>query len=1081
MIYCPNCGTANRDGSRFCNECAAKLPSSTSMRCPQCGAPNLPNSVFCEKCGTRLRTVPVAEEPAEPEPIAPLKKGLSLPTKRSAAELAQPEAAAADQLSQLRAAAPEAATPSTDAASTPASVPEWLRDTSSEEQPDWLTRLVDSSASSAESQPPSPSSAEDTLVTQPAQSSEDQSGGEVPEWLSNLGIVPPAAQSAANDLPDWLQSISPTPPEAEPSAAGDEEIPEWLRTLGTTGELPSLPAAPAANEPAGEPSDLRATMPAAEPPTSIGEEVPDWLRALGETGELKVPTEAPAPIESTDWLSDLRATASAVESQPPAEEVPAWMSALGPSGELPPPAEAETEPQPETPAIDESADWMSSLRAAAPTAEAPSAGEEVPEWLSTLGVIGEPPAEAPAEIPAAEEPADWMSGLRAAAPAAESQPPAEEEVPEWLSTLGVAGEPSAQVEAQVEAPAEMPAAEEPADWMSGLRAATPAIESQPSAGEEVPEWLNTLGMAGEPPAQIEAQAEAPAEPSVETPATDESADWLSSLRAAAPVLQTGALTEGTPAEAEVPDWLRGTETTAQMPTEPSAEIEAAPSLPAAEEAPDWLRDLGSLAQPQPSSAEAEVPDWLRSEAPSAAPGEAAIEPGEVPDWLRAPEPAAEGEAAVPAQPQVSPAELEAPVAPMAVSPEAAQPIPPEELPEWLRGVSAAPRAADRAREMEAAPAAELPGWLASLREGKGAAPAVAGLTQAEIPSWLEALRPKEGEAEPIAEVPAEEIEQEGILAGIAQVLPVTPIMGEVQGQPARLRVETSADDLARAGVFRELLTRPVSTPTVVVTAPTRGAKVRRLIAQWVIAILLLGAISLPFIFSFSFLPQIKDLPASDSLQSAVTQIGLLPEKANVLVVFDYDATQAGEMNQIAKVIFGHLLTRGAHIKAASLNPLGPGLAQSIWDGIDAKIQASGAFSNTGFRPGQSIGVQNLLIESGPIALVIDLAGSPDSVRWWAEQIAVSRLNVPLVAGVSAAAEPLALPYVQSGQVKGLVTGAAGAMVYARQANVLPALDKDPTQPQIRLESQTLAQWLLAAIIIIGLITAFISRMGRRSS
>jgi hypothetical protein len=246
----------------------------------------------------------------------------------------------------------------------------------------------------------------------------------------------------------------------------------------------------------------------------------------------------------------------------------------------------------------------------------------------------------------------------------------------------------------------------------------------------------------------------------------------------------------------------------------------------------------------------------------------------------------------------------------------------------------------------------------------------------------------------------------------------------------------------------------------------------------------LAAISLPFFFSFSFLPQINDslsLPASDSLQSAVTQIGLLPEKANVLVVFDYDATQAGEMNQIAKVIFGHLLTRGAHIQAASLNPLGPGLAQSIWNGIDPKIQASGAFSNTGFRPGQSIGVQNLLIESGPIALVIDLAGSPDSVRWWAEQITLSRLNVPLVAGVSAAAEPLALPYVQSGQVKGLVTGAAGAMVYARQANVLPALDKDPTQPQIHLESQTLAQWLLAAIIIVGLVTAFISRMGRRSS
>src|SRR5512135_2826076 len=83
MIYCPSCSTANRDGSRFCNECGAKLPTMTSTRCPTCGTLNPPNSLFCEKCGTRL-IASLVEEPEAPEASTPaslVPKGLSLPTK----------------------------------------------------------------------------------------------------------------------------------------------------------------------------------------------------------------------------------------------------------------------------------------------------------------------------------------------------------------------------------------------------------------------------------------------------------------------------------------------------------------------------------------------------------------------------------------------------------------------------------------------------------------------------------------------------------------------------------------------------------------------------------------------------------------------------------------------------------------------------------------------------------------------------------------------------------------------------------------------------------------------------------------
>jgi hypothetical protein len=41
MIYCPKCGTANRDGSKFCNECGGRLPEAPPE--PATPAPEAPD------------------------------------------------------------------------------------------------------------------------------------------------------------------------------------------------------------------------------------------------------------------------------------------------------------------------------------------------------------------------------------------------------------------------------------------------------------------------------------------------------------------------------------------------------------------------------------------------------------------------------------------------------------------------------------------------------------------------------------------------------------------------------------------------------------------------------------------------------------------------------------------------------------------------------------------------------------------------------------------------------------------------------------------------------------------------------
>lgn len=50
LLTCPQCGTRNPDGVKFCQECGAKLGSAV---CRACGAPLPPGTRFCGECGAK--------------------------------------------------------------------------------------------------------------------------------------------------------------------------------------------------------------------------------------------------------------------------------------------------------------------------------------------------------------------------------------------------------------------------------------------------------------------------------------------------------------------------------------------------------------------------------------------------------------------------------------------------------------------------------------------------------------------------------------------------------------------------------------------------------------------------------------------------------------------------------------------------------------------------------------------------------------------------------------------------------------------------------------------------------------------
>ena len=972
MIYCPNCGTANRDGSRFCNDCGADLGTVLERRCPMCSAMNPIESTVCSECGARLvpQTAPLTEaEAPRPEPFdfaqdVPVEGPRPEPVEGPPSPVERPFA---EQEAEL---------------------------------PDWLQQLR---ASSAEEVP----------------------AGERPA-MPEMGPAEPA-----EEIPDWLKGIRPpeeTKPRVPPMA--------WEDEAETRREIP----------------------PVAVAPYPSGEEEPDWLKRLRAAS-----TGKPAPVEEP-------ATPPGPMEVPPVREVPA------------PPREAELRP-----------DWLERLRQAIPE-EVPPA--EVAEAAPPVFEEAEAPP-FPVEAEPAEEIPDWLQRLRPepeeplSVPVEEVPPLAEEEAEELLDRLReLRPEPEA-----LPTPAEAPPlaeveAEELPDWLRELKPepeAPPTLAEVPplakeEAEEEIPDWLQRLRLEPEEPPSVPMEAKAP--PLAEEEA-EELPDWLRELRlepeAPPTPVEAPPLAVEAELEEEVPDWLKGLgpipelegETLVFREEEEGEKQVVAPEEleeriaeempPPVEEVPDWLKELGP-------ALEGEVP--IFKEAEGVPPGE------EAPEWLRElgpPELAAE-EAA------------EAPPAVLDVG------VPTEEVPDWLKELGPPVTAEGLAIEEEAplpppAPVKEEVSPPIAAEE----AMEVEGLAQAEIPAWLQKLRPREVE-EGVAEVPGvvEAFETTGLLAGIQGVLPVEPtVSGPHKARPAPTAAVTVGPE--QANLFREIITQePV--PVTEVAAPRR-ARIWGGVLRGFIYLLIALAVIIPLFGGGGWFGE-AELP-SGAAMDFYNAIQNLSSNSVVLLAFDYDPSAAAEMDRLAEPVLWHLMDRKVRLMAVSLLPTGPAVAGNLLDRVagehDGGYQYGQDYVNLGYIPGQAAAPNELAsdlralvpqdywqgksLDELPVtqdvkgiqdvSLIIEFAAQQRTLQWWIEQVG-SQYPVEIMAALSAAVEPMAQPYHDSGQLVGLISGLPSAAQYEMKTTKWPSL------AIASVDAQSVAHLAIVALIVLGSLASLVS-------
>lgn len=244
------------------------------------------------------------------------------------------------------------------------------------------------------------------------------------------------------------------------------------------------------------------------------------------------------------------------------------------------------------------------------------------------------------------------------------------------------------------------------------------------------------------------------------------------------------------------------------------------------------------------------------------------------------------------------------------------------------------------------------------------------------------------------------------------------------------------------------------------------------------------------------IPLIKPLglpiPVSAETRQAYDYIAGLSEDSRVLVAFSYGPSVAAELTPQANIVLNHLAKKGIRTYGLSESVEGDQLAANIVaDAFAANGRVRGDdYLYFGYMAGGEAGLAafsdsissvfatdstNTPLSQLPMMtdvnqladfdLVIAFNGS--GVAAWVRQ-AHTKNGVPLIFGVMGVMASGTVPYLQSGQAVGMLTGAKGAAEYE-------AVMELPGPAMASMDAQSMSQLLIIAFIVLGNIGYFLGK------
>jgi hypothetical protein len=240
------------------------------------------------------------------------------------------------------------------------------------------------------------------------------------------------------------------------------------------------------------------------------------------------------------------------------------------------------------------------------------------------------------------------------------------------------------------------------------------------------------------------------------------------------------------------------------------------------------------------------------------------------------------------------------------------------------------------------------------------------------------------------------------------------------------------------------------------------------------------------------LPVNLDFSVTQPVQSFYDAIEELPPGSKVLVSCDYDPGSMPELFPMNVAVFHHLLSRDLKVITMQLWATGTllaelAMAEVLEDFPDKEYGKD--WVNLGFKEGREVvmvsmgtniprtfpydsrgnKVEDLPIMKGvhtydDIALFMNVSGGLPGTKEWVLQVQ-SRYHVKLGSGCTAVSAPEFYPYVQSGQLVGLLGGMKGAAEYEK-------LVQRPGTAQRGMDAQSVSHIVVFLFILIGNIAYF---------
>jgi len=238
---------------------------------------------------------------------------------------------------------------------------------------------------------------------------------------------------------------------------------------------------------------------------------------------------------------------------------------------------------------------------------------------------------------------------------------------------------------------------------------------------------------------------------------------------------------------------------------------------------------------------------------------------------------------------------------------------------------------------------------------------------------------------------------------------------------------------------------------------------------------------LPLMFPLS-LP----LTVSPRVRAFEAAIARIPDGSTVLMSCDYDPAGIPEMVPMTQTALRQLFDKNCKVVVTCLWNGGPGLVDNVVRGVAAeKHKQDGVdFVNLGFKEGREAvmvlmgqGIANAFprdyqgreSRSLPIMLhvrdyssfplLVNISAGYPGVKEWVQQVQ-GRFHLPMVAGCTAVSAPEFYPYLQSGQLLGLLGGMAGAAEYEKLRNEKGSATRG-------MDAQSLAHVFVAICILLG--------------